>query len=85
MVLDRGRVWSISSVGVGAQAQFEGGHFGMMGKGNSGRCRVLVDENVRESEGVVRRRRGGIGGVDGAGCLGSGQRTPGLALRRGKS
>ena len=62
-----------------------GGHFAIMGKGNSGRYRVLVDVNVRESEGVVRRRRGSIGGVEGAGCLGRGQRTPGLALRRGKA
>jgi hypothetical protein len=60
--LERGRVWSISSVGVGAQAQVEGGHLGMIVKGNSGRCRMLVDVNVRESEDEVRRRREGIRG-----------------------
>lgn len=32
VVLERGRLWSISSRGMGAQAHVEGGHFVTMGK-----------------------------------------------------
>lgn len=63
IVFERGRLWSIFSRGIGAQAHVEGGHFGMTSRRwNEVLLNVLRSERAGWRRSSIERRMGDRGG-----------------------